>query len=196
MDIISYGIANKAGASEKKTRDTTLAAGIQGKHPNIKSRIDSLEKAFEGLTLKANQMIVNDAINIMKANAKLNAIAKTTRYKMQNMFFDDLLNLSGIDTVKSNGYIHDPIIGTIKGGTIITTIEIADAIPAKAILSVEADGEAVYFISRDAGTTWQKIQPDTLFYFDEKVGTPDKNIQIKAELPANVTLLNYALTWA
>lgn len=141
MDIISYGIANKAGSSTKKTRDTTLAEGVQGKFANTKERIDSLERAFEGLTLKANKLIVNDAVNIMKAHAKLNAVAKTSRYKMQNMFFDDLLDLTGIST--SENSTHDAVLGLMKATSnaspfsFETSVEEVDASPEKAILTVE-----------------------------------------------------------
>jgi hypothetical protein len=141
MDIISYGIANKAGSSTKKTRDTTLATGVQGKFANVKERIDSLERAFEGLTLKANKLIVNDAVNIMKAHAKLNAVAKTSRYKMQNMVFDDLLDMSGISG--SENSTHDAILGLLKATnqgnpfSFETSSEEVEASPEKVILTVE-----------------------------------------------------------
>jgi hypothetical protein len=73
----------------------------------------------------------------MKAHAKFNAVAKSMRYKMQNMVFDDLLDLSGIDTTKSSGYTHDAVNGLIKNGTIVTKAEVADAVPSKVILTVE-----------------------------------------------------------
>jgi hypothetical protein len=140
MDIISYGIANKAGSSEKETRNETLAPGVQGRYKSVKERIESLERALEGLTLKANKLIVNDTVNIMKANAKLNAVAGSMRYQMENMIFDDLLDLSGIDIENSQGYTHDVSEGSLIAGlnsTIITKEEIVDSSPEKVILSVE-----------------------------------------------------------
>lgn len=118
MDTISYGIANKTKDAESNLRNQTLSAGVEGNFINVKERIDNLEKYLEGLSLRANQLIVHDAVNIMKAHAKLNSIAKTTKYNMQNMIFDDLLDLSGIDVEKSTGYAHDA-----QNGTLTTTEE-------------------------------------------------------------------------
>ncbi|PGV22908.1 hypothetical protein [Bacillus cereus] len=118
MDTISYGIANKTKDAESSLRNQTLSSGVEGNFINVKERIDSLEKYLEGLSLRANQLIIHDAVNIMKAHAKLNSIAKTIKYNMQNMIFDDLLDLSGIDVEKSTGYAHDP-----QNGTITTTEE-------------------------------------------------------------------------
>ena len=368
MDIISYGIASKAAKQEQFTRNDVLGIGVEGSYSNVKTRIDNLEKAIQGVVAQADKLIVNDAINIMKAHAKLNAVAKSMKYKMYNMIFDDLLDLSGIDTTKSSGYMHDAINGYIKASgannyTIVTTPELTDVIPEKAILVVEENktskidlsngvggksGEKVYtapngvivtssapvytssnvyymeylfnetyssgnadtywltnstgnqtltfdfgslgsiiinkikvypktrtdassnyrilvsndnitytevvpwiinstsdaygtvrehnvsinqryirfeltkngswgvtlneieffqqidnnnnlgkyYISRDAGVTWEEIIPETLFYFNNNISPKDNKICLKAELPANVQLLNYALTWA
>ncbi|MBJ7935649.1 discoidin domain-containing protein [Bacillus thuringiensis] len=118
MDTISYGIANKTKDAESSLRNQTLSSGVEGNFINVKERIDNLEKYLEGLSLRANQLIIHDAVNIMKAHAKLNSIAKTIKYNMQNMIFDDLLDLSGIDVEKSTGYAHVP-----QNGTITTTEE-------------------------------------------------------------------------
>ncbi|MFE5391908.1 discoidin domain-containing protein [Bacillus thuringiensis] len=137
MDTISYGIANKTKDAESNLRNQTLSAGVEGKFMNVKERIDSLEKYLEGLSLRANKLIVHDAVNIMKAHAKLNSIAKTIKYNMQNMMFDDLLDLSGIDKEKSEGYIHSPEKGsliTAEECVIETTTEELENIPSKLIL--------------------------------------------------------------
>lgn len=136
MDIISYGAAGKA-AKQKKTTQTLLGSGVTGSYTNVKLRIDEIQKDVEAITSEADKLIVQDAINIMKANAKLNAIAKNMKYKMHNMVFDDLLDLSGIDVEKSSGYSHDELAGIISNGTIVTLPEIADSVPAKAILTTE-----------------------------------------------------------
>ena len=143
MDIISYGIASKAAKQEQFTRNDVLGIGVEGSYSNVKTRIDNLEKAIQGVVAQADKLIVNDAINIMKAHAKLNAVAKSMKYKMYNMIFDDLLDLSGIDVAKSSGYVHDATNGLLKsaGGNYVieTKEEIADTIPTKAILTVEED---------------------------------------------------------
>lgn len=142
MDIISYGIANKTKASEAKLHNQTLASGVEGKSKNVKERIDGLEKYFDGLTARANKLIVNDAVNIMKANARLNAVAKTTKYRMENMIFDDLLDASGIDASKSSGYTHDTQLGCIQSNsalscTVETVAEPLQSSPEKVILLAE-----------------------------------------------------------
>lgn len=140
MDVISYGLASKIGKQEKETRLNTLATGVQGTHPAVRQRIDELEAGIEAINQRANALVIQDAVNIMKAHAKLNAIMKNTRYQMQNMIFDDLLDLSGIDTTKSLGYTHDATEGSIGFGInakIETKEEVVDAAPEKVILTVE-----------------------------------------------------------
>lgn len=142
MDTISYGIANKVKDAEANLRNKTLSTGVEGKSKNVKERIDSLEKYLEGLSLRANKLIVTDAVNIMKAHAKLNVIAKTLKYNMQNMMFDDLLDTSGIDKDKSSGYSHDTQFGFIQSNSeapciIETVAETVQSSPAKVILLAE-----------------------------------------------------------
>lgn len=140
MDIISYGLASKIAKQEKDTRENVLATGVEGSHPHVRDRINKLEEGLQGVVEQADKLIVQDAVNIMKAHAKLNAIAKTTKYKMHNMIFDDLLDLSGIDTLKSSGYAHDAVEGTLAAGAncvVETKEEVTDAAPSKVILTVE-----------------------------------------------------------
>ena len=375
MDVISIGVVNKTTPVENTIRNNTLSVGVQGNYKNTKERIDYLEAAYEGIAKKSNSLIIQDAINIMKANAKLNAIAKTARYGMKNMYFDDLLDTSGIDLELSSSYVHDDFEGSISIGdstisqiinggraTDITTInEVADTVPSYAVLMVEEENLVVedvapymtsdttpepymvttsskfnnnysgwrvfnksaeqsslgwitqpgqttgfiqldygrkqkvnaysiqqgigsdatsntamprdwvlqgsedgiywteldlrmyeadwrageerlfrlthdadypmyrlvidrnnghssfvsihelkfyyietikdeergmYSISRDNGQTWNVIEPNTLFYFDDKISPRDKNLRLKIELPYGVKLLNYGLTWA
>ncbi|GAK42069.1 hypothetical protein TCA2_4561 [Paenibacillus sp. TCA20] len=141
MDIISYGVANKAASDQKKTRDTTLGAGVEGQAHNLKERIDLAEKYIQGVVRLADSIIVKDTINIMKANARLNVIAKSKRYKLANMVFEDFLDDSGIDAAKSTNFSLDITLGkvsSVSGTAVITsTAETADAVPSKAILVTE-----------------------------------------------------------
>lgn len=378
MDIISYGTASKAGKQEEVLR-MIVGEDAEGLHPHVKGRIDSMQKSVEAVNGFANNLIVTDAVNIMKAHAKLNAIAKTTKYKMHNMIFDDLLDTSGIDLIKSAGLTHDSTNGKIhidsietwisklegdvdpiskgwtqgnssnpagltlnEGSLMVTgdptvsysgirftgswsgyrqgmmkirfrnidstyirirtyggyglaeaaitpaaeklvisseytqdgfnsyewheltletqaypvnkvratldgveiyyglanstntaklfdvstkgTIEIdylyiantftplegdfailigktetTDAVPLKAILTVEEGAATLtgrYFVSRDDGVSWEAIIPEELFNFTDGVSPMDNKLRLKAELPLNTQLLNYALTWA
>ncbi len=205
MDVISYGAANKASKKERRTRHEILAEGVEGDYPNTKERIDDLEDGIESVNEKANKLIIQDSINIMKAHARLNAIAGSMKYKMYNMVFDDLLDLSGIDTSKSSEYTYDAVTGTITAGSncvIETKEEVADSVPRKIILTVELLKEEIdlidpyYQVSRDNGSTWEYVIPDTLFYFTDNISPVDNRLRLKINPPSGVKLLNYALTWA
>lgn len=114
MDIISMGVANKATMEESKARKQTLEVGVIGTQSSVAKRLEVLETSYLSGVQKANQLIVKDAINIMKAHQRLNTVALSKKYKMENMVYDDLLDLSGIDTTKSSNYSHDAILGTIR----------------------------------------------------------------------------------
>jgi len=140
LDIISYKAANNVAKEERKIRYETLAEGVQGNEANIRDRINKIDQSLDKVVERANKLIINDAINIMKANAKLNAITKTKRYKLHNMIFEDFIDTSGIDQSKSTGYEHLASYGTIRAldnCTIITAIEQTESAPEKAILVVE-----------------------------------------------------------
>lgn len=113
MDVISYGVANKAATEQKQVRDTTLGSGIQGQAHSLKERIDLAEKYIQGVVKMADAVIVKDAVNIIKANAKLNAIAQSKRYKLANMVFEDFLDGTGIDAAKSKNYSLDTTLGKV-----------------------------------------------------------------------------------
>jgi hypothetical protein len=166
MDVISYGVANQAGKEEGKTR-TTLGSGVEGTSPHVKERINKIEQSIGKVTEKANKLIVNDTINIMKANAKFNAIAKSSKYKMHNMIFDDLLDLSGIDTAKSSGYTHDAVNGLLKasGSTpfvVETKSEVADIAPTKVVFMTEEKKSLNYsndISSSKSSFSWSQQDP-------------------------------------
>lgn len=137
MDIVSYGVASQAASGSRKTDKEILGVGVKDTHANVKERLDNLDDDINGAHALADKMIVQDAVNIMKAHAKLNAVAKATKYEMHNMIFDDLLDLSGIDTAKSSGYTHDAVNGSILNGIIETTTIETIASPSKLILTID-----------------------------------------------------------
>lgn len=143
MDIVSYGLANKVASDIKHVHENILGLGVEGNHPNMKSRIDALEKTIEGVNETANRLIVNNAINLMKAHAKLNFVEKSIKYNMHHMIFDDLLDLSGIDTNLSAGYLHSSEQGWLQSiddsCTIVTLPEITATVPEKVILTAQIE---------------------------------------------------------
>ena len=118
MDIISMGVASKAAMEESKTRKQTLEVGVIGTQASVAKRLEVLETSYLSGVKKANDLIIKDTINILKAHQRLNTVALSKKYKMENMIYDDLLDLSGIDTAKSSNYSHDGVIGTIRKNSV------------------------------------------------------------------------------
>ena len=198
MDILSYGTASKASKEESNTRNKVLGEGVTGSFSTVKERIDNIDNAIGNVTKQADNLIIKNAVNIMKANAKLNAVAQSKKYEMNNMIFDDLLDLSGIDNEKSRNYTHDSVTGVITAGeecVIETKEEITQIIPEQIVLHIEHVGTLLCSISRNNGTTWESIIPNELFYFNDSVSLSGNKIRIKVELSVRTKLLNYALTW-
>ncbi|WP_148530742.1 discoidin domain-containing protein [Virgibacillus salexigens] len=171
MDILSYGTSSKADKQEKVTRNEILGEGITGSFLTMKERIDKIDKSIQNVTRQADKLIINNAVNIMKANAKLNAIAQSKKYHMHNMIFDDLLDLSGIDSVKSKHYKHDTNLGTVTTednqednfATIVTTIEETDAHIDKAVLSIDAiepEPPSILDLSNGEDNSFKYIAPN------------------------------------
>lgn len=137
MDIISLGAATKAAMEEAKTRKQTLEVGVKGTHDNVAKRLEALETAYGNSVKKANDLIIKDAVNIMKAHARLNVVAQSKKYKMENMIFDDLLDLSGIDTESSSSYLHNVSVGSIEAtnaGSVLVTKAIETGLVAEKVL--------------------------------------------------------------
>lgn len=119
MDINSFSLASKAASDLTKIK-TDMGSAVKGSYASVKARLDNLDTNVELAYSLTNNAIINNAINIMKANERLNVIAKNNKYNMEQMIFDDLFDLSGIQTSASTGYLHDAVAGTIRGTTIQT----------------------------------------------------------------------------
>lgn len=162
MDIVAYGAAIKASGQERKTRHEILGEGVQSSFSTMKERIDNIENSIESVNRLANKAIIQNAVNIAKANAKLNAVAKSKKYSMYNMVFDDFLDLSGIDTTASSGYEYDSVLGqiiTTDNGIIQTSVENTDFTPKKAILVFDDQLETTFdYSSYDSIASISKIQ--------------------------------------
>lgn len=119
MDIIAYGAASK----EKRRAEelaSLLGPDVEGGEQTLQARLEKLMNSMDDVTRLANRVIIRDAINLMKAEARLNTIVQAKKFGMEHMIFDDLLDLSGIDAEKSIGYVHDPVLGEMIGGDIVT----------------------------------------------------------------------------
>lgn len=206
MDIISYGVASTATKKERYTRLDVLGEDVKGNFSSMKKRIDNIDRKIGVAVKQADKLIIQNAINIMKANDKLNAVAQSKKYYMEDMFFDDLLDDSGIDLAKSQDFTHDAALGLISSTSdeciIQTTEEHLLEVPKKLLLSLGVDsGKVLAEASRDGGKKWEVITPDTLFYFKDRVSDPDqtptpKSITLRFSLDQDTTINHIALTWA
>lgn len=138
MDIISLGAATKAAMEEAKTRKQTLEVGVKGTHDNVAKRLEALESAYGNSVKKANELIVKDAVNIMKAHARLNMIAQSKKYKMENMIFDDLLTPDGLNVPALKNVYHDQTLGELSssngGAYEFETVEEQTIAPVRSVL--------------------------------------------------------------
>lgn len=109
MDILSMGKAMKAMKAMKELKDR-LGEGVQDIHPNVKTRLEELEKKDPGTILnkRVSALEANTAVNLNKHNLKVKAITQHDKFKMNELVYDDLADASGIDATKSRGHAHDP----------------------------------------------------------------------------------------
>lgn len=109
MDILSMGKAMKAKKAMKELKDR-LGEGVQDIHPNVKTRLEELEKKDPGAILnkRVSALEANTAVNLNKHNLKVKAITQHDKFKMNELVYDDLADASGIDATKSRGHAHDP----------------------------------------------------------------------------------------
>ena len=141
MDIIAYGAASK----EKRRAEelaAMLGADVKGGKENLQGRLDALMDSMDDVTRLADRVIVRDAVNLMKAEARLNTVVQAKKYGMDHMVFDDLLDLSGIDTLKSTGYTHNAVKGEIEAGE-NCVIELKEASVGNSVKKVLFVGESI-----------------------------------------------------
>lgn len=140
MDIIAYGAASK---EKRRAEELAILLGpdVKGGKENLQGRLDTLMNSMDDVTRLADRVIVRDAVNLMKAEARLNTVVQAKKYGMDHMVFDDLLDLSGIDTLKSTGYTHDAVKGEIglNGGVIQT--KSTNNVPSVFIPVIESDAQ-------------------------------------------------------
>ena len=197
MEIISYGAASKVDKARKYTQEDVLGAGIKSSFPNMDNRIDSLQESVENITEYANEFIVQNTVNIMKSHAKLNALTKTSKYKMNNFVFDDLLDTVFINRSASTGMTHSTSDGSITlaaNGKLITLAEAVSPMASKVILTVEADVQPTCFIAV-RGDEWIPVQVDKLFTLSEAQKKDATSIKIKMESTPGCKIQNYSLSW-
>jgi hypothetical protein len=114
MDVIALGKAKKAKAAIQKLNER-LGDGVADVHDTVKVRLEELEKQApsEILNKRLSDMERHTHINMNKHNLRISMITKQNRYKMNHLIFDDLSDLSGVNTSKSTGILHSAANHTI-----------------------------------------------------------------------------------
>lgn len=196
MDITSFSIASKAANNLKKIKND-MGNNVTSSYATVKERLDQVEKDIEAAYKLTDDVVVQNAINIAKAEAKLNAIAKAAQFDFEQMIFDDLFDSSGIDTTFSKDYSHDSTNGTIKASSnqceIITNqIDINNA-SNLIIVSSTTPIKNTVDISFDK-INWHTVEIEKLIYID-KLNTTNK-LYVKFSLPANYVLNYYSVIWS
>jgi hypothetical protein len=142
MDIISLGKANHAKRAVQKV-NTRLGDGVQDIYPNVKTRLEELEKKDPHVTLynRVSDVEANTAANINKHNLRMNAVVNKNRYGMTDLAFDDFGDDTGIDKAKSTGFLFDAAGKKVKidpGQTqaeVVTTAETTSSDPTMIVVS-------------------------------------------------------------
>lgn len=120
MDLTSFAAASKAANDLNKIKKD-LGSGIKSTYSNLKLRLDQVEADIDKAYVLTNTAILNNALNIAKANEKLNAVIKASKYNLKQMVFDDFYDLSGVEISSlTEGYIHYPDLGLLKTGEFTT----------------------------------------------------------------------------
>lgn len=193
MDIIAYGAASK----EKRRAEelaTLLGPDVKGGKENLQGRLDTLMDSMDDVTRLADRVIVRDAVNLMKAEARLNTVVQAKKYGMDHMVFDDLLDLSGIDTLKSTGYTHDAVKGefVLNSGSVQT--KMTTDVPSVIIPVVESDGSLQLLIIVDGDDSKKQIVETDQKNHIEQALQEGNSFALRVEGSGSITSIG--LIWA
>lgn len=142
MDVISLSKANKAKRTIQQL-DNRLGEGVQDIHPNVKTRLEELEKKDPQVALfnRVSLMESNTAINLNKHNLHVSGLLNKNRYQMTDLITDDFGDDTGIDQTQSTGYAYDATnkkVTIASGETqaeVVTISESLTDVPQMIILS-------------------------------------------------------------
>lgn len=143
MEITSFGLASKAASDLKRIRKD-MGNNVTSSYANVKERLDQVEKDIEAAYKLTDEIIVNNAINIAKAEAKINTIANATKFDFEQMIFDDLFDLTNID-MTTNSPKHDSYYGwiSLERGESVITKDIVFNKPVTKVLITMGSAQAI-----------------------------------------------------
>lgn len=190
MEITSFGAASKAASDFKKIKKE-LGPRIEGRSSTLKKRLDQIEIDIKQATKLTDSLIIQNAINLSKAEAKVNTIAKTTKEKMEQMIFDDLFDLDAINIDASSYSNYDDVLGRITGGIVVT--EPIDYGDIKKLLFDVSGGTIEISINNNA---WQSITNNEIYYLTEAEEAAGTSFVAKIDLGSSGVLDYYSILWS
>ncbi len=178
MDVISLGKANQADKNIKKL-NTRLGEGIKNIYPNVRIRLEELEKRKPGevLNKRISDIEIHTHINLNKHNLRVASLLNQKRYKHTDMIVDDFNDNSGIDINKSVNikWIDGKVtaVDPALPAELVTVTETTDTQPEMISVSLLAgDSEIItndpeVLVSRNNGINWNSIEADKLEELDK-----------------------------
>jgi hypothetical protein len=142
MDVIALQKSMRAKKAMKALQER-LGDGVQDKYPNVKTRLEELEKKDPHVTLynRVSDVEATTAANLNKHNLRMNAVVSKNRYGMTDLAFDDFGDDTGIDKAKSVGFEFDSVGKKVKMNTgaaqaeVVTTAEITNVDPSMIVVA-------------------------------------------------------------
>ncbi len=207
MDVISLGKANKAKKNIEKL-NTRLGEGIQDIHPNVRTRLEELEKRKPGdiLNKRVSEIEAHTHINLNKHNLRVASLLNQNRYKHTDMVMDDFNDDSGIDFDQSVNL--EWITGKVKAidyslpAEMVTVTEKTDTQPEMISISLLAEDKEdeiktvsgpEVFVSRNNGIDWAPVEVDKL---EKLYEVPDgTELKIKIVLKEGRELHAISYSW-
>lgn len=193
MDVISYGAANKVVQENKQLYEGQFGLGVKGSQDSVQKRISDLERSVGRITKKADELIIKDAVNIMKANRKLGLLHESSQKRMTNLFFEDFFDLADVSDLTPGTYEHDAVRGvlTIKPGASVMIKEDMQDRPLLGIVFYESAGPLKVTYMDDDGTE-RMIENETTFYPEAE----HLHFLIQNESQDDVDLYYFGVAWS
>lgn len=210
LDMISYGEANKASRMLKSTQ-AKMGADVKYYYDNskefehVQERVDALTEKVIAHYKLTDDLAIQNSLNMIKANQKMNLTEQLIRLSGDSMVFDDLVDLSGIDADLSSQYTHTVSshwITSTHNDCVVTTIpERVDMTRRNLLFIVDADSGVESFVTHQkvqdgVAVIWRKLEAsEGRFIFKLSDITSDE-IRFQFKIPNGKRLYYYGWVMA
>ena len=205
LDILSYGEASKAKrmltSAEKKIGSNAKDYYDGSKTFNtVKERVDSLTDQVIAHYKLTDDLAIQNAINIMKAHARLDLLENMIRFEGDSFLFDDLADQSGIDTSRSAYNFASSIITGI--GKEVITVPFAKLIAEQNLIyCVDAEAGVEVYVTHEAikqdgdgndiPVTWRELKQREGRYIFKAEDLVDAEMRMKFVIPSGKKVYSY-----